>query len=168
MELRYMTTPEEYSKFIKRFNIKRFLKLSAIGAAVFLLIMLVISGHKHYSPKGYAVQLGIDIIYFGIIFLALRIKNHYAIQKSIKKIGLSTFNHPKIMTLGEKGLEVKSISREIKVPYNEIQSFSNDNEFITIKFKATDMVYIPIGGIQNPENKDAFFLELSKRISQRP
>ncbi len=167
MELRYKTTSEEYIRFVRRYRVKRILKVSAAAAAIFLAVMFFLATYYHYPFKGYAIIFGIDVAYFGVLVLLLRSKDSYLVKRQIKKIGCAAFDSPKTLILGEEELELKSSVRELKVPYSGIQLPEEGKDYITIKFKAGDMIYIPVNCIQNPENSDAFFTELKQKISQR-
>ena len=162
MELEYKTTPAEYMKFNGKATWKRHLKVSLIGAAAFLAIMLVVL--RDYLYFAFIIVLGVAIVYFGLIFLLLRIKIRILVRKSIKKFGIDYFNFSKKIILQDDALEIKSSIRDLRIPYCGVQIVSEDHEFISIKFKAGDMVYIPIRGILNPEITEDFLSTLKSRL----
>lgn len=162
MELEYKTTPAEYMKFNAKMTLKRHLKVSLMGAVVFLVIMLFVV--RDYLYFAFLIVLGVAIAYFGLIFLLLRLKLKILVRKSIKKFGIDYFNFSKKIILQDGAVEIKSSIRDLKIPYSGIEKVIEDNEFISIKFKAGDMVYIPIRGILNPEITENFISALKLKL----
>lgn len=162
MEFTYTTTPSQYAKFIKKTTTRKHLKLSLIGAAIFSVIMIYC--FHNYSPINYLIVLGISIAYFGIIFLLLRIKLSLSIKKIIKKTGKPYFDSEKTIMLNEEGIEVKSIRSDSKIPYTEIENIAEDSEFITIRFKTGNIIFIPQSGIKDMTDKSELISLIKSKI----
>jgi hypothetical protein len=158
MELKCKITADEVSKYMKKSTTKKFIKISLIGTAVFFPLLLYILYDFHFIEIWRLIfaVISISILYFGLLYFLLRAKQLYHMKKNIKKLGEAYFNSEKTIILDDEGLELRSILRTTKIPYSGIQLISDTDEIITIKFKAGDLIYIPIAAIQNPDIKDSF------------
>ncbi len=169
MELKCKITSTEVTKYIRKTTTKKTLKTSLIGAALFFPVLLYILHDYPFTANWYFIisLFVISTAYFGLLYFLLRVKQLYYIKMNIKKLGKSYFNTEKSIILDDEGLELKSAIRNTKIPYCEIQSVFESNEFITIQFKAGDRIYIPIVNIINPEVKDTFLSSLQSKTAKQ-
>lgn len=166
MELKYITTPEQYKKYVKDFTRKRFIRISLLGTVVILAFSLIVAITSDSGWITYPVLFVLAIFYFALLFFTLRFRQARALKKNIQTFGEGYFDHPKTITLNNEKLEIESFNRSIAVPYRGIEKVSEDPSGISIKFKAGDMVYIPKEGILNPENTQEFIASLNSKINE--
>jgi hypothetical protein len=165
MKLIYRSTVEDYIKYAKEFAKSDIKFFSFLVTAVILSLLLSIGVGFHVPTAGYAIILAMTPFCFVFVVWFLNNNLSNGINKNIRKAGAAFFETDKSAELHENALELKSILREIKTPYNGIQAVTEDKDFIFIEFKFGDMVYIPIQNIYNIEDKDAFISALKEKIA---
>lgn len=165
MELKYITTPEQYKKYARDLTTHKYVELSLLGTAVISALELTVVKTSDFGWIAYPVLFVLAILYFALLFFTLRSKQDKAIKKTIQTCGEGYFDHPKTITLADERLELESVNRSIAVPYRGIEKITEDPSSIFIKFKAGDLVYIPKIGILNPENTQEFIASLNARLN---
>jgi hypothetical protein len=168
MKLTYKSTAEDYRKYANKIIKPQNRKFSLSMCCICLGFILAFRLYFQLPPVAYILALIFALVCFIVILRALNERSLKAINTNIRKTGAEYYESDRTIDLLEDALETKSTLRHTVTPLYGIQSVSEDEDFIVIKFKLSDQIYIPIKGIHNIEDKDVFVSELKEKIAQRP
>ena len=183
MQIVVQMMPEEFQRFnlyhMRHDKIQKQQVLVLRGLLVVFCIVMGLFMYRNMCPpgtEGFRLLLGI-VLSFGVMGVMAVVSGgmlprwtERAVRKRIEKQiaagGLEQFFLPQTVTLEADGIACASEALSNKAAYGSLRGIADDGDLTYVYITAVSAVVIPDRAFATVEEKNAFFAELSKKMSE--
>ncbi|ADU27651.1 YcxB family protein [Ethanoligenens harbinense] len=161
MELQYRLTEKDFGTCLYMLKKKTYLITTLVGG----LAVLIATIFSMWSvlPETWFIAAATTVVFTVVLYFVLKWLHTLSVKHFVRKIGKASFEGLQTLSLTEEGLLDHSSLQDTKIPYTSIKSMEENNGYIVIK-SSISLIFVPIKGIENPEDTVRFLATLKSKI----